>query len=498
MKRFYILALFPLLIIGLLASGKTYNKSGNTISWSIYKTTEQDTTGLIRLIDVDSFRLNILPPSSGVQFFKDGIVFLSRSKNEEKMITIHTSFGIVEAYYASLNDTLLGKQTIFSQSPAFSYPCESTTFTPDFQTMYYSMIPKKGNKEKIFIAKFIFRSKKKSGWLSDNKPLAFCTGNFTYSHPTLSADENLLIFASDRAGSLGGMDLFITRKEGNIWSDPENLGKLINTPGNEFFPYLDSDNNLFFSSDGLDGFGGYDIYTCKFNGETWNKPQNLSNRINSKDDDIAFTINKTDGKTAFYTNRPISGKGDMQLFRVTLDKEDDKSNLLTISYIFNGEPLQETILKTEKTLAEVPGKSSEIITPESKNQPVDKKELTKVAEPLPTPLVTDIPTQPVVDRADTNKDIPTVKSDNKKDIVYRIQFLSTTSSRGNFTITVARNKYDTYEYFYKGAYRYTIGEFSTLAPAVVLQNLCRRSGYEQAFVTAFINNERSLDPALFK
>ena len=57
----------------------------------------------------------------------------------------------------------------------------------------------------------------------------------------------------------------------------------------------------------MPGYGGYDIFTCKFNGETWDKPVNLSDRINSENDDIAFSIDRTDGKSAFYTKRQKSG-----------------------------------------------------------------------------------------------------------------------------------------------------------------------------------------------
>ncbi len=104
-------------------------------------------------------------------------------------------------------------------------------------------------------------------------------------------------------GAHGGTDLFIVRNDGDKWSKPENLGNSVNTIRFECFPYLDQDNNLFFSSDGLAGYGGYDIFTCRFNGESWEKPVNLSHRINSENDDIAFAIDKTDGKSAFYTTQ---------------------------------------------------------------------------------------------------------------------------------------------------------------------------------------------------
>ena len=65
-------------------------------------------------------------------------------------------------------------------------------------------------------------------------------------------------------------------------------------------------------------------------------------------------------------------------------------------------------------------------------------------------------------------------------------------------ININGKSYPLYKYFYLGENRYTIGEFSTLPPAVELQKICRQSGYPQSFVIAFKNNVRSLDPKLFK
>jgi len=110
-------------------------------------------------------------------------------------------------------------------------------------------------------------------------------------------------------------------KSDGKWAAPENLGSSINTVGNEFFPFLDSENNLYFSSDKLPGYGGYDIFSCKFNGSGWDKPANLSDHINSLNDDIAFTINRNDGKTAFLTRRQKSGKGETQLVTFLMGKQ---------------------------------------------------------------------------------------------------------------------------------------------------------------------------------
>lgn len=519
MKRFSEIVVFSFLITELLTSGTSENKPGEFLPGNFLLQTKPDTTGYIHLIKADSFNLTIFPPSSGVQFYRDGIIFLSPSKSELKMSSNHISFGNIEAYYAVLDDSILGKHMILSPSSSFTYPCEAITFSPDFDTMYFTKLTKKEKKEKIFMAKLTPESKKQSEWLSEKNPLDFCSDDFTYTHPTLSADGQILIFASDKESSLGAMDLFITRKEGDKWATPINLGNLINTSGNEFYPFLDSGNNLFFSSDGLSGYGGYDVFACKFNGEGWDKPMNMSRRINSENDDIAFTISKADGKTAFYTKRQIPGKNEMQLFKVTLTEEVADSNQITISYIFNGKPRLKTSLTTLKIFNGVIPVKTELAKAEFKSEflkkdsvipPLILPELKEVVKaPDTTVNIASIPEkkavivpEPIIKPPEAKvviiKTTVATPDDQKDVIIYRIQFLSGTRPQKNNQINVDGESYKTYEYYYLGEYRYTIGEFRTLAPAIELQNTLRRSGYPQAFVAAFKNNTRSLDFKLFK
>jgi WD40-like Beta Propeller Repeat len=477
-----------LLIIGLLTSSIAEKNINQKSFQNSLLAIQEDTTDLNHFLEVDSFKLTIYPPSSGIQFYKDGIVFLNMSKNETKMSPDHISFGAVEAYYATLGDSALGNHTIFSPGAAFSYPCEALTFSPDFKTIYYTRIATKDKKEKIYMAKSISLPKNQTGWLSQTNPMSFCSGNFNYTHPTLSADESMMVFASDKEGTLGGMDLFVSRKVGDEWSKPENLGDLINTSGNEFFPSLDSQNNLFFSSDGLPGYGGYDIFTCKFNGESWDKPKNLSNRINSENDDIAFTVSRTDSRTAFFTRRQKSDQGEIQLFKVSLKPEAGYHNQLTISYIFNGKPQAKIRLASVTPAPQINAPVEKPLLAESKTEIIRKDTLSKPHENKV--LQEEKKSEPVV--------ISSVTNEKKAVVVYRVQFLSNSTSKGKFQITINNKIYDTFEYFFKGAYRYTVGEFSNIKSAAELQNACRKSGYPQAFVAAFRNNIRSLDPELLK
>jgi hypothetical protein len=475
----------------------------------IFPSIKDDTTGLIRLLKVDTFNLSIIPPSSGVQFYKNSIVFLSMSKNEMKMSSNQISFGAVEAYSESVADSVPGKHTVFSAISLFSYPCEGMTFSHDYETVYFTMIPKKGTKEQIYMAKYVQNNKNQHVFTPEIRPLEFCSANSIYSHPALSSDDNIMVFASDRSGSAGGMDLYVTRKTGEKWSEPENLGSLINTAGNEFFPFLDSENNLFFSSDRLPGYGGYDIFTCKFNGTGWNKPMNLSDRINSDKDDIAFTMIKTDGRTAFFTRRQKTGNAVIQLFRIKLNKEVTESNPLNISYIFNGKPFSKPNLsvarvsETEKPVIDEPVKmqpgkqtvSETVKTGQEKQvntNPVktktEKEVITKPEQDIKLTESTEVRISPAKKTQDGQIDV----------VVYKVQLLPNKSQINAKKMDIGETSYKIDEYLYLGAIRYTIGEFSSLGQATALQRICRQSGYAQSFVIAFKNNLRSLDRNLFK
>ena len=108
----------------------------------------------------------------------------------------------------------------------------------------------------------IYVSNRKGKVWSDPKILQIkIDSNTTIGHPTLSQDESTMIFAADIQGGYGGKDLWMVKKEKRSnWSDPINLGPLVNTPGDEMFPFLHIDGTIYFASTGHIGMGGFDIY----------------------------------------------------------------------------------------------------------------------------------------------------------------------------------------------------------------------------------------------
>ncbi len=502
----------PLILFGLLLIlpfGRTMAKEESLplMVHIVPETSSSDTNRYNNLL-IRPFQLEIVPPSSGVQFYKDGIIFLSHSKIEEKIPERHVSFGSVRTYHSVIADTIPGQYMTFNIDRPALFPSEATTFANDYNTMYLSLIPEGSSSEKIFKASY-----SQTGWKIDYDPLAICFGNYIYSHPSLSADGTFMVFSSDMLGSTGGLDLFITRKEENGWSKPQNIGKDINSPGNELFASLDSRNNLYFSSDGKPGQGGYDIYLCRYNGSYWEKPHSLTETVNTKDDELAFAINRVDDKTAFFTRRARSGRYRTQLYIMDANQVKGANSILNLSAFFLGNA------KSEYTASEPVEPDGLTIVAESqlrKNMRSEKTgNINDTVRMKPESPATEIKKEAAasvklsqtVSTAEAKKeDTPAArqaqpspgKAIEKDEIVYRVQITANTKPVGSQNITVAGKSYKSFEYLYMGGYRTTIGAFSSLSEAARLQAICRQNGYTQAFVVAFKNNIRSNDPALFK
>lgn len=122
------------------------------------------------------------------------------------------------------------------------------------------------------------------------------------AQPSLSSDGNELYFVSERKGGLGGYDIWYSRKgEKGSWTKAVNVGAPINTPFDEIAPYIHVNNqNLYFASNGLPGYGSYDIYVSEKKRDSWQEPQNMGAPLNDFDDQYSFTVT-SNGKVAYYS-----------------------------------------------------------------------------------------------------------------------------------------------------------------------------------------------------
>ena len=138
----------------------------------------------------------------------------------------------------------------------------------------------------------------------------------------LANNRRVLIMAVNRYDSYGGKDLYVSFLQADgRWTEPLNLGNDINTAHNESSPYLAADNEtLYFSSKGYSGFGGSDIYISRRLDDTWTnwtEPENLGTDINSKEDDVFFTIPPS-GKLAYFSRSNTAADADIHQIQLPI------------------------------------------------------------------------------------------------------------------------------------------------------------------------------------
>ncbi len=164
----------------------------------------------------------------------------------------------------------------------------------------------------------------KNGWSEPQNLGRNVNSEFWESTPSLSPDKRDLYFSSDRPGGYGGRDIWVCHRDdkGN-WSQPENLGPKINTPGDESTPFIHADNQtLYFNSTGLPGYSDKpDLFvTRKLPDGTWSTPENLGYPINTIDDEGSMIVT-ADGKTAYYSSDRKDTKGGLDIYTFELRKD---------------------------------------------------------------------------------------------------------------------------------------------------------------------------------
>jgi len=169
----------------------------------------------------------------------------------------------------------------------------------------------------------LYMSTRVNGIWSTPKNLGPSINSSTWdSHPSLSADGRTLYFVSARKGGYGNEDIYVSHLDDNgVWMNAVNVGSTINTPGTEFSPFIHADGTtLYFSSNGLLGMGGLDLFYSKGMDTTWSKPVNMGYPLNtySNDETLFITVDGTkgyysrfDGQSVNYSNRIFLYEFDM-------------------------------------------------------------------------------------------------------------------------------------------------------------------------------------------
>ena len=250
-----------------------------------------------KYFDVQSIDINSDKSDFGA-LLMDNTIYFTSARNSNSKIYSWTKEPFLDIYKANLNEDGTISNILLVNQINSKYHDGSISISQDGSTMYFtsdsfrenSFEKDKTNKLKlgrnnIFSAKFV------NGKWDEITSLPFNSKDFSTGNPSISNDGKTLYFSSNRPGGIGGVDIWkVAISETGGYGTPENLGKNVNTEGNESFPFITSNDVLYFSSDAKQGLGAMDVYKIDL---TKNSGAiNLGKPVNSEKDDFAFTINE--------------------------------------------------------------------------------------------------------------------------------------------------------------------------------------------------------------
>lgn len=274
----------------------------------------------------DSTRYEITPLAINTPFsefgavvYKDKLVFstnrpLKSMTKQEDVRTGMPFFNLFEADLLSIKTS--GNAQPFSKALQSKLNDGPICFEPDYQSIF---ITRNTNKSKNQASELdIYVSKLKDGeWSKDIQSLPIRKSGYSIAHPSLSKDGKLLFFASNMPGGYGGMDLYVCEKKAGFLSLPVNLGPAVNTIGNEVFPFISKEGVLYFSSDGLPGLGGYDLFFSRRVDGQFTTPFNLGYPLNSAADDFCLTLSD-DSRHGYFSSNRDGGMGEDDLYALNI------------------------------------------------------------------------------------------------------------------------------------------------------------------------------------
>ncbi|MBT8265743.1 MAG: OmpA family protein [Bacteroidia bacterium] len=231
------------------------------------------------------------------------------------------------------------------------------SFSPDGKTMYFSRESYFDNlyekdtltKNKISVLNLYRSTLLSDGW-SEVDPLPFNSNNYSVKNPSVSSDGKTLYFASNMPGGFGDFDIYkaAINDDGTL-GEPMNLGQKVNTEGQEMFPYISSDNSLYFSSNGHLGLGGLDVFQTKEIDGKMAPIRNAGVPLNSNGDDFAFRLNEETGEGFVSSNRD-GGQGSDDIYGVKkLQPICDVLITATVSDSKTGNPISGALVNLQDT-----------------------------------------------------------------------------------------------------------------------------------------------------
>ena len=253
---------------------------------------------LDKLFDVNKITVNSEKSNFGAALYGNTLYFATARKGATKIYGWNNE-PFLDLYQSEYNEA----DGTYSEPTAISelntvYHEGPLTMTKDGNTIYFSsesfnekLFVKDNEKKLKFGQVSLYKAVKENGKWSSITALPFNSKNYSTGNPSIDKDGKMLYFASNMPGSIGGTDIWkVAVNPDGTYGTPENLGNKINTSGDENFPFISDDNVLYFSSNGLMGLGGLDIFYVDLNKNE--APNNMGSPVNTEKDDFSFTFDK--------------------------------------------------------------------------------------------------------------------------------------------------------------------------------------------------------------
>ena len=258
-------------------------------------------------------------------FYKEGLIFSSDRDTGNFARYRHTwnAKDFLDLYEVNTDSSSIDQVKKLDENINTRYHESTSVVTKDGQTMYFT----RNNSEKsktVKDDKGIVRLKILKAVLTDEgvwgevEELPFNSDSYSTANPALSPDEKTLYFVSDMPGTLGASDLYmVSINEDRTFGTPQNLGSNINTEARETFPYITSEEILYFSSDGHPGLGGLDVFATKIKRQDFTgKVLNVGKPVNSNSDDFTFIFNE-ELRTGYVASNRVEGLGYDDIYSFT-------------------------------------------------------------------------------------------------------------------------------------------------------------------------------------
>lgn len=266
---------------------------------------------------VNPLNVNARESDFSPALYKEGIVFVSARPQNKVVKTVfawnQTQF--LDLYYSEESENGNNNAPVlFHKNVNTSLHEGPTVFYDGGNKMIFTrnnlLNGKKGESKDGIVKLKLYSSFRQNDEWSKPVSLPFNHDEYSVGHPAITSNGKTLYFASDMPGGLGGTDIYKSEWNGTDWGKPVNLGNDVNTEGNEMFPFIYRDQDLYFASNGHGGLGGLDVFVASLADL---KSQNLGAPINSSVDDFGLVVH-TDGFSGYFSSNRTGSAGDDDLY----------------------------------------------------------------------------------------------------------------------------------------------------------------------------------------